>query len=205
MGSAFSLLLAVALARARPIVFATTFPLEMPLFAVLGSLGGLIIFSGDRAKGVFEYLLAYGVRPTTIFGNGVLAALGLAATVLAVALAAGLGTYFASGGTPTADLAKSIGLYAVPMSLAGTVFSTTAGMYWASLSSPRSGFNSPLGVAPLLGVGPTVLVLVTAETAPAADFYWITVGAAAILGAAALTLVAASGRLLRSERLLSPL
>ncbi|HEV2166413.1 MAG TPA: hypothetical protein VGS23_05495, partial [Thermoplasmata archaeon] len=49
IGVAVSLILALTLilgARSRG-AFATTFPLEIPIFAVLGSTGGLLTFTSD--------------------------------------------------------------------------------------------------------------------------------------------------------------
>jgi hypothetical protein len=202
LGTGLALLLSLLLA-AHPAAFASVFPLEIPLFATTGSLGSLMVFTADRTKGVFEYLIAYGARPRTLFANGVLAAVALAALVLGAALAVGLGAFVASGGRLTFPLVKALALYTLPMSLAAALFATTAGMYWSTFSTPRTGMNSPVGIAPLLGVGPTVVVLIAAESAPASEFYSITVSAAAILGAVVIVLVALSGTLMRRERFLS--
>jgi hypothetical protein len=205
IGTAYALILAIVLARAHGSAFETAYPLEVPIFASLGSLGALMVFTADRTKGVFEYLIAYGARPAALFANAVAAAVILGCLVLAGALVVGLGTFLASGGTIRFSLEKLLVLYTLPMTFAATVFTTTAGMYWSTLSSPRAGMNSPIGLSPLLGIGPTLLVLVVAETSPAADFYTITGGATALLGGVAILLVALSGRLMRRERFLSQL
>ncbi len=204
IGTVFSLLLSLILAS-HPAQFSSVFPLEIPMFATMGSLGSLMVFTADRTKGVFEYLIAYGTRPPTLFANAVLAAVALAGIVLGAALVVGLGAFVASGGVLSVSLAKTLGFYTVPMSLAAALFATTAGMYWSTLSAPRAGMNGPVGIAPLLGVGPTILVLVAAESAPPSEFYPITVTAAAILAGVVLVLVGLSGRLMRRERFLSPI
>jgi hypothetical protein len=207
LGTFISLLLALVLivVARRPSEFTMTYPLEVPLFAVLGSLGGLMSFASDRTKGVFEYLIAYGVRPRTLFLNGLTATIALTALVLGASLAVGLGAAAAKGLTFTEDLWKSIGLYTVPMGFAGALFMATVGMIWSSVSTPRGGLNSPLGIAPMIGIGPTVLVLILAETAPTADFYYITGGAAAVIIAGVVALLVLSARLMGRERFLSPL
>ncbi len=196
-------LTALLLRQAR--AFEATFPLELPLFAILGSTGGLVLFGNDRAKGVFEYLLAYGVRPRRLFANALLASAVLASIVLATAVAVGIGGFVAGGGHLDVNLVTALVLYSVPMTVASALFAAMVSMIWTAVSSPRAGLGGPAGLAPTLGIGPTILVLVAAETAPRSDYYVITVGAAATILAVVLVLAAASGRLLSRERLLSPM
>jgi hypothetical protein len=207
LGAAISLLLALILlfGSRHSTAFATTFPLEIPLFAVLGSTGGLMTFTSDRTKGVFEYLIAYGIRPRTLFTNGLLSTVAMVAIILGLSLAIGVAAAFASGVMLTEEFAKSVALYTVPMSFAGALFTSTIGMIWSSVSTPRTGINSPVGIAPLVGIAPTVLVLIVAETAPASEFYYITVGAATTIIVAVVALLAMSARLMGRERFLSPI
>jgi len=207
IGAAMPLVLALILLEgAHPGArFDQTFPLEVPLFAVLGSTGGLLTFTSDRTKGVFEYLIAYGIRPRTLFLNGLLSAAAMSAIILALALALGLGAAAARGVALTGDLWKSIGLYTIPMAFAATLFTTTVGMIWMSVSTPRSVINSPVGIAPLVGIAPTILVLVLAESVPSSEFYDVTVGASAVIGITVVVLLALSAQLMGRERFLSPL
>jgi len=207
IGTAIPLILTIELliSSNRAIVFPTTFPLEVPIFAVLGSTAGLMTFTSDRAKGVFEYLLAYGIQPRTLFMNGLLAALAMSAIILSTSLAIGVGGAVAEGVALKWNFEEAILLYTLPMAFAGALFTSTIGMIWSSVSSPRSGFNSPVGIAPMFGVAPTILVLIIAETVPTSEYYWVTGGAAAIIVVAVLVLLALSARLLGRERFLSPL
>lgn len=202
-----SSLLAVALAAGGHggAAFVSTFPLELPLFAVTGSLGGLMTFTSDRAKGVFEYLIAYGIRPRTLFFDGLLSTAALVSIILGCSLVIGLGAATVQGIGLTLGLAKSILLYTIPMGFAGALFTAAVGMIWSSISSPRTGFNSPIGLAPMIGVGPTVLVLIVAEAAPPSEFYYVTTGAAIAILAVVAGLLSASARLMGRERFLSPL
>jgi hypothetical protein len=200
LGTAFSLLLALVLIR-NPAVFAVTYPLEVPLFATLGSMGAILVFS----KGVFEYLISYGIPPERLFGYGLLSAASLASVVLGAALVVGVGGFVSSGGLLTWALEESILFYSIPMTFACALFATIVSMVWSTISSPRAGMNSPIGYAPMLGIGPAVLVLVAAESAPRADYYYVTTGAAVAILALVVVLALASGRFLNRERLLSPM
>jgi hypothetical protein len=183
--------------------FDTTFPLEIPLFAVLGSTGGLMTFASDRTKGVFEYLLAYGVRPRNLFTNGLLATASMSGIILGVSLTVGLSLAVDQHVALTTDFWKALAFYTIPMTFAGALVTSAVGMIWASVSSPRAGMNSPVGLAPMIGIGPTILVLLLAETAPSSDYYYITGGAALTLILVAVALLGLSARMMSRERFLS--
>jgi hypothetical protein len=204
LGTLFSLLLGAILLRS-PTAFEVTYPLEVPLFATTGSMGAILVFGNDRTKGVFEYLISYGISPETLFGLGLIAAATLGAIVLATALIVGVAGFVSTGGQLTWPLEEAILFYSVPMTFACTLFTAIVSMVWSTVSSPRAGMNSPIGFAPTLGIGPAILVLVAAESAPRADYYYVTTGAALLLLAVVVVLVLASGRLLNRERLLSPI
>ncbi len=207
IGTVFSLVLSLGLlASAHPsVAFTKTFPLEIPLFAALGSMGGLMTFTSDRTKGVFEYLIAYGIRPRALFANGLLSTAAMASIILGLSLLVGLGAATYRGVSFDFDFIQSIALYTVPMTYASSLFVATVGMIWSSISTPRMGMNSPVGLAPMFGVGPSILVLIAAETAPAADFYYITTGVAFAIVAVVVVMLALSAQLMGRERFLSPL
>ena len=208
LGAGISLLLTcelLFLGKSPGSAFDTTFPLEIPLFAVLGSIGGLMTFTSDRTKGVFEYLLAYRVRPGNLFINGLLATAVMAGILLGVSLSVGLGLATVRGVTLTAAFWQALAYYSIPMGLAGALVTSTVGMIWASVSTPRTGINSPVGLAPMIGIAPTILVLLAAETSPSSDYYYITGGASLALIVLAVALLALSAKLMSRERFLSNL
>ena len=204
-GGGFSIILAVTLSQTSVSGLTAGFPLLLPMFATLGSLGALMVFVGDRTKGVFEYLIAYGIRPWSIFANTLLAAIVLTSLVMGTAWAAGVGISFALGGVPPWDYEVVFLAYTIPVTFASAIFATAIGCYWSSLSSPRAGINSPVGLAPLIGIAPAIFILILASVAPPDRFLYVTGGAAAGLVALVVILIALSGRLLKLERFLSPM
>jgi hypothetical protein len=210
-GVAIAVLLGLSLALVSGSSFAAAFPLLLPIFASVGSMGGLAVFTSDRLKGTLEYFMAYGVSPRRLFLNFLIASLVLVTIVLSVGVGVGFGVYLARGHAFTSDLALALGLYAVPMSYASTAFATTMGMYWSALSSPSAGLNSPIGLAPILGILPPVTTLlvvaalgVTGTTTSVTTFYGIAVAAMIVVVVFVVLLLAMINRFLRRERLLSP-
>jgi len=208
-GSAMSVVLGVSLALSPGLAFASTFPFLLPIFVVVGSMGAMVVFTNDRIKGVLEYLLAYGYSPQRLFVTFLLTALALSAVVLSVALAGVLGVYLIRGHPFTTQLAALLLLYAVPMSISSPAFAATVGMLWTSLSSPRAGMNSPIGLIPFIGILPCILTLFLLTTLAAAGIFSPTellLVATGVVGAVVLIVVAllsTLSRFLRRERLLS--
>jgi hypothetical protein len=209
-GSAISVVLGVSLSLSGGSAFASAFPLFLPVFAVVGSMGALTVFTTDRMKGVLEYLMAYGITPRRLFANVLLAAVVLVTVVLCVAVGVGLGVYTAKGHALTLSLAESIGLYGIPMAYASAAFSAILGMFWTSLSSPSQGLNSPIGLAPLIGIIPPMLTVAVigvaaATISPSAtELDLIGITAVLVVVVAVIVLLSLTGRLLARERLLSP-
>lgn len=210
-GSGLSAFLGLALDLTSGSSFAAAFPLLLPIFASVGSMGGLAVFTSDRLKGTLEYFMAYGVSPRRLFLNVLTASVVLVSIVLSVGMGVGVGLYLLRGHAFTSGLALALGLYAVPMSYASTAFATTIGMYWSALSSPRTGLNSPIGLAPFLGVLPPVATLisvvalgVTGTSTSVSTFYGIAIVAMGLVACFVVALLAMINRFLRRERLLSP-
>jgi hypothetical protein len=209
-GTVISLLLGVLLAHFSGPAFSSSYPLFLPIFGVVGSMGGLVVFTSDRTKGVLEYLLAYGYSPRRLFANVLLTTLILVSIVVGVGVSVSLGVYFAEGHTVTSTLAIGLGVYAIPMTFACAAFASTVGVYWTALSSPRQGINSPVGLVPFIGILPALATLF-AIVAVALSGPLSTTTLLLILGSAmglvaifVIVLLVSMGRLLRRERFLSP-
>jgi hypothetical protein len=209
-GTAISLLLGVLLAHFSGPSFASSFPLFVPIFGVVGSMGGLIVFTSDRTKGVLEYLIAYGYSPRRLFANVLLTTLVLVSIIVGIGVSVSVGVYFAEGNAATSKLAISLGVYAVPMTFACAAFASTVGVYWTTLSSPRMGINSPVGLIPFIGILPalvTLFVIVVASiSGPLSinSLFLILGSAMGLVTALVLVLLVGMGRFLRRERFLSP-
>lgn len=189
-------------ANAAP-VLGSIFPLLLPVFVVLGSTSPLLIFGSDRDKGVYEYMLAYGVDVSTIFWSMIAATLGVVTVVLAGALAVSVVAVAATGGTLSLVFFELIFLYSVPLSYASTTFTCMAGMIWSQLTVRRPGVNSPAGIAPLLGMAPVLATLFIAVGPGSGHILYVVGGAVGTMSLAVVVMAwAASGRMQR-ERFIS--
>ncbi len=203
VGLLYVFFLSSALSFSGPSSFGSAFPIILPIFTVLGAVGGLTVFSNDRIKGTFEYLLAYGVRPRRIFTEILITSLAMVTIELALSLALGLGIYLALGNALTADLFVGLALYAIPESYACTALMAIVGAFWTSFSSPRAGLNSPVGFAPAFGILPQIVTLILSGVF-SAYLYDVLFGNVAVVVVIVLALLSLTNRLMPRERLLSP-
>ncbi len=210
-GMVVSVLVSVALSFSAGPTSSTTFPFLLPIFSVLGSMGALVVFTNDRVKGVLEYLLAYGMSPRGIFGNFLATGLVLTSLILAVAVGGSLAVHLALGIPITLQLVELLAFYAIPMSYASTAFAASVGMFWTSLSSPRTGMNSPIGLVPFVGILPALgtlgllTVLATRGVYSSNELVLVALGVVGVIALVVALLLSSTGRLLRREQLLSPL
>jgi hypothetical protein len=208
-GTALNLLLGVLLAHFSGPSLSSSFPLFVPIFGVVGSMGGLLVFTSDRTKGVLEYLIAYGYSPRRLFANVLLTTLVLVGIVVGIGVSVSLGAYFAGGYPVTSRLAIGVGVYAVPMAFACAAFASTVGVYWTALSSPRQGINSPIGLIPFIGILPAlvtlfvIVALTLSGPLSTGSLLLVLASAMGIVATLVIVLLVSMGRLLRRERLLS--
>jgi hypothetical protein len=209
-GTGICILLGVLLTFSSPASFTAGFPVFLPIFGVVGSMGGLVVFTNDRVKGVLEYLLAYGFTPGRLFLNVLVASLVLLSIVVGIGTGGPLALYAARGYPLSLALLEALGAYSLPMAYASVAFAATVGMYWTSLSSPRAGMNSPIGLIPFIGILPSLVTLgafvalgIQGDSA-ATTFAELGAGAVGVVTIVVVVLLARIGRLLRREALLSP-
>jgi hypothetical protein len=180
------------------------FPLLLPVFTVLGASGALMIFASDREKGVYEYMLAYGVDVATIFWSMIAATMGLVALVLGVALGLSVAVLaFTSAGALTVVFGELVLLYAVPLSFAAAMFMTMAGMLWSQLTARRPGVNSPVGIAPLLGMAPVLAVLLLAVGPGSSEILYVVGGASVAMVLAVAAMASVAGGRMQRERFIA--
>jgi hypothetical protein len=207
IGVLYVLVLSTALSFTAASSFTSAFPIFLPIFGVLGSSGALMVFTNDRMKGVFEYLLAYGFSPQGLFVNVLLVSLLIETVVMALLLGLGLGIFVASGHSLSLPLITALSVYSVPMSFASTAFAATVGMIWTSLSSPRTGLNNPIGLVPFVGIAPSLLTLALVAYLALQGFTdtdVVIVGAVVAVAALVVLLLSLLDRLMPRERLLAP-
>jgi hypothetical protein len=210
-GIVIAAFLGVSLSLAKGSAGFQAYPYILPIFGGIGGMGGLMVFASDRMKGTLEYFLAYGVSARRLFLNVLVAAVTLVTIVLTVALGVGVGIFLARGNVLSSTEVEALGFYSIPMTYATACFASIAGMYWSAFSSPRGSMNSPIGFAPLFGVLPPVMVLgvvtIGADSGllgSATAYVEAAIAAAGVVWVVTLVLLGSVGRLLRTERLLSP-
>jgi hypothetical protein len=175
--------------------------LLIPMFAILGAIGGLLVFTSDRSKGVYEYLIAYGVDTSAVFWSTIAATLVLVTIPLAAGIAEALvGLSFGSGVSLT--FVELLLFYTIPLSYASAAFMCSAGMIWSALTTQMAGVNSPVGIAPILGIAPVLVVLLAAINAGGL-FVYVTGGATVLLLAASAAMVYLGTKRMVRERFLS--
>jgi len=179
------------------------YPLILPVFVVLGSLGALMIFSSDKEKGVYEYLIAYGVDASTIFWSIIVATMGIVTLVLAVSIAVTTAALVATGGTLSVGFGELILFYTIPLSYAATMFMSMAGMIWSQLTTRVAGVNSPAGIAPLLGVAPVLVVFFVATQVSSGYLLYIVGGVSIAMIWAVVAMASIASSKMQRERFLS--
>jgi hypothetical protein len=191
-------------ASAGVTIIGQLYPLLLPVFVVLGASGALMIFGSDKDKGVYEYMLAYGVDVSTIFWSIIAAAMGLVTLVLAVSLVLTVGALaFTSPGALSVVFGELVILYTIPLSYAAAMLMSMTGMIWSQLTTRRPGVNSPVGVAPLLGIAPVLVVLFLAIGPGAGDIVYVVGAASVVMILAVVALASVASRKMQRERFLS--
>lgn len=194
---------ALGINNAGALVIVSIFPFFSPLFTVIGSMGALMIFASDKAKGVYEYLISYGVETSSIFWSIIISAVGLVTIVLGVSIPIVTAVLLALNHTLPFQYVELILIYTVPLSYAASIFMTMIGMLWASLTTRRTGVNSPVGLAPIFGILPVMVVFLLSETIGSNYLVLLAGGfSLALILVVALMIAVANGKMVR-ERFIS--
>jgi len=203
VGISFSAVEAVSADADVPLSISQLFPLMFPIFAVLGSFGGLMVFVSDRTKGVYEYLIAYGVNVYEIFWSTLLASLGLVTIVLGISLTGNIAILLLMGGSMQPALIELLLIYTIPISYASVAFMCMTGMMWSSLTRSIPGVNSPIGICTLLGIGPILAVFVLSSFFIGSSFLLLVGGMTLVLVVLVAVMMGVANKRLNRERLLS--
>jgi uncharacterized membrane protein YhfC len=210
LGLALSFLLGVVLSGTAsvsddvPLVVSQMFPMMAPVCAVVGSFGGLMVFVSDRTKGVYEYLIAYGVSVYEILWSTLLVTLGLVTVVLGVSLTGNIAITLLMGGSIQPAIIEMLLIYTIPISYASVAFMTMAGMIWSSLTARIPGVNSPIGICTLIGAGPTLVVFILSTFLSGSNNFLLLIGGVtlSLVTLVAVMMVMANKKMNR-ERLLA--
>jgi ABC-type transport system involved in multi-copper enzyme maturation permease subunit len=197
----------VALAEASadiPLIASQMFPLMLPLYAVMGSFGGLMVFVSDRTRGVYEYLIAYGVNVYEIFWSTLLVTLGLVTIVLGISITGNIAIILLMGGSIQPAMIEMLLIYTIPISYTSVAFMTMAGMMWSSITRRVAGVNSPIGVSTLLGMAPVLTVVLLSSLFTGSNTFMLLVGGVSlILVALVIAMMVLANKKMNRERLLS--
>lgn len=145
------------------VLLSVLLPSMIPLVVVIGTFSPLLLFVNDRSRGVYEYLLALGKKPSDIFLGLVISVISIASFLVAVPLAVAAALIYVSGPVLLPGFMVEAAIYVVPMSLIAPLFITGIAATWVSLTKRMQFVNSPIGVAPLFGLAPIVLVLLLSQ------------------------------------------
>ncbi|MGI0080406.1 MAG: hypothetical protein ACRECH_12375 [Nitrososphaerales archaeon] len=190
----------MGISNAAALVIISLYPIISPLFAVIGSLGALIVFGSDKAKGVYEYLIAYGVNPSSIFWSVVVSAIGLTTIALGVTIPIVTVALIVLNKSIPFEFVELVLIYTIPLSYTVTMFTTMIGMIWSSLTTRRMRVNSPVGLAPIFGIIPLLIVLVVSERIPAGNLTLVAGSAALALVFAVVLMIGVSSKKMVRER-----
>lgn len=177
--------------------------LSIPIGVLIGSLGALMVFASDKAKGVYEYLIAYGVNVSGIFWSIVLATVGLVSIILLISVSMVVGVMAALGVPITYTFVELLLYYVIPISYSSTMFMSMAGMLWTSLTTRRAGLNSPVGAAPILGLAPMLVVIFLSGRVGPGNFVLLAGSVSIILLILVALIIGVSERKMVRERFLS--
>ena len=96
-----------------------------------------------------------------------------------------------------------LALYTAPLSYVVAAFMAMAGMIWSQLTVRRSGVNSPVGVAPILGVAPVLLVLLLALGPGSGHILYVVGGSVLVMAVAVAVMASLANSRMQRERFLS--
>lgn len=185
------------------IALGSMYPLIMPLFIIIGSMGALWIFTSDKRKGVYEYLMASGMEVSSVFWSILMITAALATMILAFVLVFTIPIFALAGVQITLVMVETIIFYSIPICYSSSIFMSMAGMIWASLSKRITGVNSPVGLAPFLGIIPIIVTfLISALVGPSMSLYVAGAVSLAVFLLAIIILIIANIKMDR-ERFLS--
>lgn len=186
-------------ASAGAILLYSIVPAVIPLGAVIGSFSPLLLFVNDRSRGVYEYLLAFGKKPSDIFAGLVVSVVVISTILVIVPFCLTLGLIWMDAPVLVGPFLIEGAIYAIPMSYIVPLFITGIAAIWVSLTKRVQFVNSPIGVAPMFGLLPVMVVLVVSEFTGKYTLL-LTAAVSVVMIVATVLMFALASKLLRGER-----
>ena len=175
-------------------------PTMIPLAAVIGCFSPLLLFVNDRSRGVYEYLLAFGKRPGDIFSGLVVSVLAICGILLAVPIVLGTFLFAVDGPVLLPAFALEVAVYSVPMGLLAPLLVTGIAALWVSLTKRIQFVNSPIGIAPMFGMLPVLVVFIASEFVGAGNILLLTAVVSGLTAVVTAAIYVLASRLLGGER-----
>lgn len=175
-------------------------PSVIPVAAVIGTFSPLLLFVNDRSRGVYEYLLAFGRKPSDIFAGLIISVLVLSAVVVAVPVAVAASLVYSAAPMLLGPFTTEILVYTLPMGMIAPLFISGIAVMWVALTRRVQFVNSPIGLAPIFGLLPVVGVLMFSEFDRGANTTLPLAIVSAAMAAATIALFILASRALGGER-----
>ena len=120
-----------------------------------------------------------------------------------VSISGTVGILIATGGSISIGFVELVTFYVIPISYTSSMFMSMAGMIWSSLATRRAGVNSPVGLAPVLGIIPVMGVLLLSTRVGAGNFILLVGSVSVALVFIVGVMIAVSNKKMVRERFLS--
>ncbi len=182
------------------VIVALMAPAVIPLATVIGSFSPLLLFVNDRSRGVHEYLLAFGKKPGDIFSALLVSVIVISAILVIVPITAVMVMLYISGPLLLSGFLLETAVYVVPMGFIVPLFISGIAAMWVSLTKRTQFVNSPIGIAPLFGLAPIMLVLMINEFVGPANRVILTGVITVLMTVATVAIFILASRLLSGER-----
>jgi hypothetical protein len=128
----------------------------------------------------------------------------LVTLILTISLALTVGVLaVTSAGVLSIGFGELILFYSIPLSYAAAMFMSMGGMIWSQLTTRRPGINSPVGMAPLLGIAPVLVVLLLVLGPGSGYVLDVVIGASIAMLLAVVAMASVANSKMQRERFLS--
>lgn len=145
---------------AGSLIVVQVLPTLLPLFATVGGLGVVYLFSTDRSNGVYEYLVATRkIKVRDIFISYSMVEAVAVSIILGINIAIECALFYGNGTAFLTSFLKLVLIFSIPVAFFSSLISVMAMLTWSSLSKRYPGVNAPGGIGSVIGVIPPLVFL----------------------------------------------